>query len=140
MALVLDQLRQVSLPSTGLDNAIPFYRDKLGLELLATFDPPGLAFFRLGSTRLLLDASNSGPVPEKQPPASVLYFGAADVHAVHRALVERGVRFDAPPQRIFTDHEGAFGPAGEEEWTAFFRDPDGNVLAIASRTPPSGDY
>ena len=28
---------------------------------------------------------------------------------------------------------GVFGPPGTEEWMAFFRDPDGNALALASR-------
>jgi hypothetical protein len=43
------------------------------------------------------------------------------------------VAFDSEPLRIHRDESGTFGPAGSEEWMAFFRDPDGNVLAIAAR-------
>ncbi|MDJ0788422.1 MAG: hypothetical protein QNK05_16570 [Myxococcota bacterium] len=52
-----------------------------------------------------------------------------------RLLVSRGVAFDSEPHLIHRDTDGTFGPAGSEEWMAFFRDPDGNVLAIASRAP-----
>jgi len=31
------------------------------------------------------------------------------------------------------DDTGTFGMIGIEEWMAFFKDPDGNVLALASR-------
>jgi hypothetical protein len=34
---------------------------------------------------------------------------------------------------IFPDDAGVFGAKGEEEWMAFFKDPAGNVLGLASR-------
>lgn len=34
---------------------------------------------------------------------------------------------------FYRDALGQFGAAGEEEWMAFFRDPDGNLPALASR-------
>jgi hypothetical protein len=37
---------------------------------------------------------------------------------------------------VFKDDKGRFGDAGEEEWMAFFCDPDGNLLALASRKKP----
>lgn len=37
------------------------------------------------------------------------------------------------PALVFSDEQGQFGAAGEEEWMAFFRDPDGNLLALLSR-------
>ncbi len=43
----------------------------------------------------------------------------------------RGVR--AGPVGGPQDEAGLFGPPGEEEWMAFFRDPDGNLLAITAR-------
>ena len=48
-------------------------------------------------------------------------------------LRERGVSFDSEPHLIHTDADGAFGAVGAQEWMAFFRDPDGNVLARAER-------
>jgi len=123
----IDRLRQVALPVTDLDRATAFYRDVLGLDFVATY-PPGLAFFRLGRTRLLLERSSRAPAV-----GAVLYFEVADIAAAHAALVAKDVAFDAAPHRIFRDAAGVFGAAGGEEWMAFFKDPDGNVLALASR-------
>jgi catechol 2,3-dioxygenase-like lactoylglutathione lyase family enzyme len=118
---------QLSLPVSDLDAAIAFYRDALGLALIARFDPPGLAFFDLGGTRLMLGRS------ESPTPGSTLYFRIADIEAAHAALAARGVVFERPPAAVHRDEAGQFGPAGETEWMAFFRDPSGNLLALASR-------
>lgn len=48
----LGPLRQVNLVAADLGRAVAFYRDILGLPLLATFG--GLAFFDLAGVRLLL--------------------------------------------------------------------------------------
>ena len=55
MTLALRELHQVAVHSSDLDRSIAFYRDRLGAELIAKFEPPGLAFFRFGTTRLLLE-------------------------------------------------------------------------------------
>jgi hypothetical protein len=34
---------------------------------------------------------------------------------------------------IHKDDAGTFGAPGESEWMAFFRDPSGNMLALAAR-------
>ena len=124
-------LHQVALACADLPRAIAFYRDALGLRLIAQFDPPGLAFFALGeTTRLLLERDATA-----KPGGAVLYFRVADVLAAHSALADRGVAFDQPPHAIHHDADGTFGARGETEWMAFFRDPDGNVLALAARVP-----
>lgn len=114
--------------SSDLDRSIAFYRDQLGAQFIAKFDPPGLAFFRFGDTRLLL---------EKNGRPGTLYFRVDDIAEATAALRLRGVRFDSDPRMIHRDDGGLFGPAGAEEWMAFFRDPDGNVLAIVSQKPVS---
>jgi hypothetical protein len=43
------------------------------------------------------------------------------------------VTFDAAPHLLHRDDDGQFGNAGEEEWIAFFRDPDENVVALIER-------
>lgn len=53
--------------------------------------------------------------------------------ATFAELRDRGVRFEQEPALVHRDDEGLFGPAGQEEWMAFFRDPDENLLAISSR-------
>ena len=120
----VDGLHQVAQKADDLDASVAFYRDVLGLPFIARFDPPGLAFFDLGGSRLLL---------EQGAPAALLYLHVPDVDAAHEQLVAAGVEFESPPQTIFTDEAGQFGPAGEEERMAFFRDPAGNLLALAGR-------
>lgn len=127
----LGSLWQLSLACHDLRRAIGFYRDTLGLALLAQFTPPGIVFFRLGSTRLMIEQQ-----PEQAGKGSVLYFQVPDVHAAQRALEARGVQFSGQPQRIHRDDAGSFGPKGNEEWMTFFKDPDGNLLALAEQRAP----
>jgi methylmalonyl-CoA/ethylmalonyl-CoA epimerase len=118
------RLHQVAQHVDDLDRATAFYRDVLGLPLIATFDPPGLAFFDLGNVRLLLEKSAS---------SAVLYFEVPDIGAAHADLIERGVRFVAEPHLIHRDADGTFGPAGTEEWMTFFRDSEDNLVGLVER-------
>lgn len=127
MGLQLGPLRQVMLPSSDLDRSVAFYADVLGARLIGRF-PPGLAFFALGETRLLLEAHEGDTKA-----AGALYFAVDDIRAAIEELSARGVVFDAAPELIFHDATGTFGDAGQDEWLVFFRDPDDNVLALASR-------
>jgi len=120
----LSRLHQIAAHAADLDASIAFYREVLGARFIARFDPPGLAFFDLDGVRLLL---------ERGAGAATLYFRVADIDAEHAALAARGVRFDSGPHLIHRDGAGQFGAAGEEEWMAFFKDPGGNTLALASR-------
>jgi hypothetical protein len=56
-----------------------------------------------------------------------------NIESAYQELLLKGIRFIAEPQMIFRDDNGVFGPAGEEEWMAFFSDPSDNILALASR-------
>ena len=118
------RLRQVAQGVEDLPRAIAFYRDVLGMRLIASFDPPGLAFFDLGSTRLLL---------ARGAPSSLLYIEVPDNEAAWTELVAAGVTAEDPPHLIFPDPAGTFGPAGGSEWMAFFRDSEGNLIALAER-------
>ncbi len=107
-----------------LDQAISFYRETLGAKYLAKFDPPGLAFLDFSGTRVLL---------EKEGPKATVYFRVEDIDSAYAELIAKGVKFVGEPHLIFRDGTGIFGQAGEEEWMAFFSDPSGNILALASR-------
>ena len=121
----IDKLQQVALTATDLDASVDFYRDILGLKFITRFDPPGLAFFSLGSgVRLLLSATAS---------QASLYFQVDDVDAACKELKGRGLRFLQQPQLIQRDEAGDFGKKGSEEWMAFFNDPAGNLLALVER-------
>lgn len=118
-------IRQVALPADDLDAAQVFYEAKLGARFIARFDPPGLLFFDCAGVRLLIE-KNEGT-------AGVVYFGVDDIHDACAELKNNGVSLEREPHMIFKDEDGTFGPAGEEEWMAFFKDPAGNTLAFASR-------
>jgi len=128
-------LHQIAIPAADLDRSVEFYRDKVGARFIAAFPEPGLAFFQLGEVRLLIDKAGY-KAGSLKPGGSVLYFHVGDIHAAYQALSDRGVDFDAKPHLIHRDDSGTFGPAGSTEWMAFFRDPDGNILALAARLPP----
>jgi methylmalonyl-CoA/ethylmalonyl-CoA epimerase len=46
---------------------------------------------------------------------------------------------DTEPHRIHVDEQGASGEPGWEEWMAFIRDSEGNLVGIASRNAPVAD-
>jgi methylmalonyl-CoA/ethylmalonyl-CoA epimerase len=121
---ILRRLHQIAQRAEDLDRAVEFYRDALGLHLIARFDPPGLAFFDLGNTRLLL---------ERSAPTALLYLEVDDIEARFDELRAAGVELVGEPHLIFRDDDGLFGPPGGEELMAFFRDSEQNLLALAQR-------
>jgi methylmalonyl-CoA/ethylmalonyl-CoA epimerase len=122
------ELLQVAQHAHDLDRAVSFYRDALGGDLLARFDPPGLAFFRLGDARLLL---------ERNAPPSLIYLAVPDARQTIADLKEAGVEIVADAHLIHTDEDGVFGTPGTKEWMGFIRDSEGNVVGVASRHPPA---
>ena len=125
LSFALNKLHQVALLATNLDASVAFYRDVLGLHYMDRYDPPGLAFFNLGSgVRLILSATSS---------KATLYFLVDDIDSAFRVLAQRGVSFLHKPSMIHRDDEGRLGKKGIEEWMAFFKDPADNVLALVAR-------
>jgi catechol 2,3-dioxygenase-like lactoylglutathione lyase family enzyme len=124
MPNLLASIQQVALHADDLGLSTAFYQEKLGARLIARFDPPGLVFFEVDGVRLLL---------EKGVTPGTVYFRVADIQQAHRELVARGIVFESAPHPIHRDDAGLFGPPGETEWMAFFRDPGGNLLAIMAR-------
>jgi methylmalonyl-CoA/ethylmalonyl-CoA epimerase len=117
-------LHQVAQHADDLERAVAFYRDTLGLPMIATFDPPGLAFFDLGETRLLLEAG---------APSALLYLRVGDIDRRCAELRAAGVTFEDEPHLVHRDDDGRFGPAGNEEWMTFFRDSEQNLLGLVER-------
>jgi len=118
------RVHQIAQHADDLGRAVAFYRDTLGLPFVATFDPPGLAFFDLGNVRLLL---------ERGPSSALLYLEVPDIQAARARLVAAGVEFVDEPHLIFRDDNGTFGPAGTEEWMTFFHDSEGNLVGLVER-------
>lgn len=121
----IDKIKQIAINAENLDESVEFYEIILGAKLVARYDPPGLAFFDFDGTRLLV---------EKGGGIATIYFWVDDIIQGCQELEAKGITFDQPAQVIFQDEEGVFGNKGEAEWMAFFKDPAGNTLALASTT------
>lgn len=126
----LNRIHQIAIYARDLDEAISFYRDTLGARFVVKYDPPGLAFLDFSGMRLLL---------EKTGPKSTLYFRVDDIDSAFAELQNKGIAFTNEPHLIHRDDAGVFGKPGEEEWMAFFSDPSGNVLALATRKTESAE-
>ena len=116
----LSQVGQIALTVSDVGRSIAFYRDSLKMKML--FRAGNLAFFDCGGIRLML----SPPEGEFRPGGgSVIYFKVADINAAFDAMGSRGVSFIDKPHLIakMPDHE---------LWMTFFKDPDGNTLALMS--------
>ena len=122
------ELHQVAQHADNLDRAVAFYSDVLGCEFITRIDPPGLAFLRLGSVRLLLD---------RAAPSALIYLRVGDVRTAAENLRAAGVPIDTEPHLINTDTDGIFGEAGFQEWMAFVRDTEGNLVGLASQHAPT---
>jgi predicted enzyme related to lactoylglutathione lyase len=120
----LSTLGQISMTAHDVARATSFYRDRLGLRFL--FEFPNLAFFDCAGVRLMISKPEK---PEFDHPGSVLYFKVDDLDAAHADLVGKGVEFTDKPHLIakLPDHE---------LWMAFFKDSEGNTLALMEERRP----
>ena len=112
---------QVAQHAEDLERATRFYTDLLGRAPLASYDPPGLVFFDLGGTRLMLETRAS---------SAVLYLRVDDVDAEVARLEAAGVTIAGRPHAIFRHDDDTLGPAGTEEWQAFIVDSEGNSVGL----------
>ena len=120
----LSKLAQVALSTRDLPKSVAFYRDILGLKLM--FEVSGMAFFDAGGTSLMIGpAQHQGALQNN----TFVYFDAGDWYATEAALAARGLKFTGDAE-VIQRHEG------KEHALRFFKDPDGNALAIMGwRTP-----
>ena len=117
---------QVAQRAEDLDRATRFYTDLLGVGPVATYDPPGLVFFDLGGLRLLLDKGAS---------TGLHYLGVDDIDATIARLRGQGVAVESEPHVIFSHDDDTLGPAGTDEWMAFVRDSEGNLVGLVEQRP-----
>jgi methylmalonyl-CoA/ethylmalonyl-CoA epimerase len=120
----LARIGQIAVAVQDLDRAIAFYREVLGLRFLFQA-PPGLGFFEVGGVRLMLNLPEGAG---KDHHTSVLYYEVDDIGAAAARLKERQVTFESEPHRVAR-------LADRELWMGFFRDSEGNLLAIMQEKP-----
>lgn len=125
MEFGLATIGQIAITVSEVEQAIAFYRDKLGMKLL--FQVPNMGFFDCAGIRLML---TGGETPGESH-SSILYFKVADIQQAQQALTARGVAFEREPALVarMPDHD---------LWMTFFRDLDRNLLALMSEVPHTG--
>ena len=117
-------LVQVAQHADDLARATAWYSTLLAREPVAAFDPPGFVFFDLDGVRLLVD---------RAAPSALIYLRVDDIdEAVARAR-DAGTEVVTPPHPIFSHHDDSLGPAGSDEWQAFVRDSEGNLVGLVEQ-------
>jgi predicted enzyme related to lactoylglutathione lyase len=114
----MPHVTQISRRVESLDRARSFWHETLEIAELYAF--PGLAFFDLQGTRLMLRETG------RRDEADILYLATSDIAAAHARLKERGAPVTGAPHMIHKHPDGA------EEWMAFFTDDEGRDLALHS--------
>jgi catechol 2,3-dioxygenase-like lactoylglutathione lyase family enzyme len=120
------QLVQIAQRAEDLVRAAAWYERLLGSAPTATYDPPGLVFFDLDGVRLLLD---------RVAPSALHYLRVDDVDATVERLRADGVEVESEPHVIFGHDDATLGPAGTDEWMAFVRDSEGNLVGLVEHRP-----
>jgi methylmalonyl-CoA/ethylmalonyl-CoA epimerase len=120
------EILQVAQHADDLDRAAAFYEALLGGPPAGRFEPPGLLFFNVGRSRLLL---------EKAAASALVYLQVDDVRATVEELRARDVEILSEPHVIFSHADDTLGPAGTDEWMAFIRDSEGNTVGLVSHEP-----
>src|ERR1039457_4779520 len=94
MEFGLSTIGQIAITVSQPDQAIAFYRDKLGIKFL--FQVPNMAFFDCGGIRLML----TRPETSGENYSSILYFKVADIREAQHELTARGVTFEREPALV----------------------------------------
>jgi catechol 2,3-dioxygenase-like lactoylglutathione lyase family enzyme len=136
MAGPLDSAHAVTkLPAQDLDRARRFYRDQLGLEPVEEREG-GLRYLCAGTEFHLFLSSGAASGESTQ-----IGFEVADIEAVVADLRSRGVTFESFDIAGFDVEDDIvvvpnnYPSKGTGERGAFFRDSEGNLLALGQATP-----
>lgn len=120
------RLVQIAQRAEDLGRAASFYADLFDAQPIGAFDPPGLVFFDLEGVRLLLD---------RAAPSALHYLAVADLGATVDRLRASGCTIDTEPHLIFNHTDDTLGPAHTDEWHAFVRDSEGNLIGLVEHRP-----
>ncbi len=120
----------VMLPVEDVDRARKFYEEKVGLQYRGLDEFEGSAMFSLeGGTTLVLLPRPGGTRNE----STAMSFAVEDVEQQVKELETQGVAFEDYdlPQLKTVDHIASMG----DFKSAWFKDPDGNVLCVHTPMP-----
>lgn len=115
----------VAIAVKDLSTAKEFYGDTLGLNLAE--ETPAGAWYETNGTRLLVYPSGFAGTNK----ATYAGFGVEDVEGAVTDLKAKGVQFQTFDMPGVT-WDGEIASFGETEKSAWFTDPDGNILALGN--------
>ena len=121
-----DKTAAATIPVKDIKAARRFYEDTLGLKLNGTEGPSVRTYQTGGSTLLVYESKIAGT----NKATAATWFVGKDVDGIVRDLKAKGVTFehyDMPDTRL----EGDVHVSGDRR-VAWLKDPDGNILALAS--------
>ena len=114
------------LPVRDLESARRLYEDRLGLPLIEDLSSSEVYVYRCGEGTLLGMYQRAAPSTADHTPAAWL---VPDLEATVRRMMDQGIvfeQYDMPGLRT-----NSLGIAEtKHEWAAWFKDPDGNILAV----------
>ncbi|CAG9620019.1 VOC family protein [Sutcliffiella rhizosphaerae] len=116
----IHKIGQIGVPVKDIDRATLFY--KKTLELSHLFSSGSMAFFECGNSRILLSVPEN---EEYEYASSVIYFQVKDIHQSYESLKEKHVYMLDKPHLVTKIGD-------TETWMVFFKDSEGNTLALMS--------
>lgn len=115
---MIQKIGQIDVAVKNLNEAIQFYKVKLGLTLL--FQTDNMAFLDCNGLRILLT------LPEREEfnhPSSTIYFQVENIKAAYDNLTKNEVEVVSEPHLVAK-------MGSTETWMVFFRDTEGNTHAL----------
>ena len=122
MTVLGDKPTYSTLPVKDLGEARRFYEETLGLSPLMVTE--GGVMYESGGTQFFVYPSRTRAAGHTQ-----MSWRVSDIKAEVAALRSKGVRFEVY-EIPGVEFEDGIAHSGPEVWTAWFKDPDGNVLGL----------
>jgi catechol 2,3-dioxygenase-like lactoylglutathione lyase family enzyme len=121
--MLTDKKTYTTIPVSSIERAKTFYGETLGIPVL--MDTEGGTMFGARGTQFFVYPSRS---KASGGPTQMSWL-VSDIKAEVAALKAKGIAFEnyEVPGLTMVDGIAQSGPA---VWTAFFRDPDGNLLGL----------
>ena len=120
--MLSDKDTYAMLPVTDVERARGFYRDTLGLREDRVTE--GGVMYSSGRTEFFVYPSRFRPGGHTQ-----MSWRVADIKAEVAALKAKGVTFEVY-EIPGLEMDGEIAHSGPSVWTAWFKDPDGNLLGL----------
>jgi catechol 2,3-dioxygenase-like lactoylglutathione lyase family enzyme len=130
MSIPAARLSNVLLRVSNLEESLRFYRDRLGLPVMAAFE--GFAFLDAGGARIGLNAVPPPAEPNGGLAAlTEIVLEVPNVQAAYAELTGMGIAFRTAPRPVTEGGDRAL-------WACDCRDPDGHVVSITGWVAKKG--